>query len=230
MHYKCSRSSGSIKITYTINMTILTDGEHQEERQPAQHEAADHNAQGLGGFLLAWELEQPQGKMSAAAKGLVLWYSGVSSVYPEDHLLWIWLLCLLALPQALAFSVSNHINSTVHGQYDGQGEVEGAHCREDSVARLLCYFAHGLVQWSWLFPAEQRSNRYDNGQHPQQHHCQQSPAFCHDGWVTQRITDSNVSVHRDHAQAHDGGSAAEHIHSCPNITEGSSKHPTVQDL
>lgn len=53
MHYKCLRSSDSIKITYTINMTILTDGEHQEKRQPAQHEAADHNAQGLGGFLLA---------------------------------------------------------------------------------------------------------------------------------------------------------------------------------
>lgn len=170
--------------------------------------------------------------MRAAPKSLVLQNACVASVYPECHPLWIGLFVFrfVALSQVTALPVSYHVNPAVHDQYDGQREVERAHRREDSVSGLLGDLADGLVLGLRLLPAEQRSDGYDDGEDPQQHHRQQRPALCHYGGVAQRVADSNVAVNGDHAEAHDGSSAAEHVHGGPNVAKDPSEHPPVHNL
>src|SRR4029434_4529670 len=58
--------------THTLSHSPHTDGEHQEEGHPAEHEAAHHDAQSLGRALLPRELQQPQGEVRPTAHGLVL--------------------------------------------------------------------------------------------------------------------------------------------------------------
>lgn len=45
-----------------------------------------------------------------------------------------------------------------------------------------------------------------------------------------RVADSQVAVDGDHAQAEDGGGAAEHVQSGPDAAEQAAEHPSAESL
>lgn len=121
-----------------------TYGKSQEERQPAEDEHADHHAQRLGSFLLPRELEQLDGEGAASSRssglggGAQLLDLLVPAVDPQGHFVGV-LLTLLhhAGLQVLGGALRHDVDAEVHGEDDGQGDVEGAERREQGVERLL---------------------------------------------------------------------------------------------
>lgn len=127
--------------------TERTDGQNQEERQPAQDEHSHHHAQRLGRFLLSGELEQFDGERAACRRGPAPSGLGggaqlvdllVLAVDPQGELVGV-LLTLLhhAGLQVLGGAFGHDVDAAVHGEDDGQRDVEGAERREEGVERLL---------------------------------------------------------------------------------------------
>lgn len=117
-------------------MTVRhTNGQSQEEGQPAEDEHAHYHTEGLGSFLFSGELEQFDGQCAPAGRGSAASALGrradvsdllVPAVDPQGELAGV----LLTLPhhaglQVLGGAFGNNINTEVHGQDDGQGDVKG---------------------------------------------------------------------------------------------------------
>lgn len=124
-----------------------TDGQSQEEGQPAEDEHAHHHTEGLGGFLFSGELEQFDGQRTPAGRRPAASALGgrtdvldllVPTVDPQGELAGV-LLALLhhAGLQVLSGAFGNDINAEVHGQDDGQGDVKGPERREEGVEGFL---------------------------------------------------------------------------------------------
>lgn len=133
----------------------LTDGQSQEERQPAEDEHAHHHAQRLGSFLLSGELEQLDGERAACGRGSAPSGLGggaqlldllVPAVDPQGELVGV-LHALLhhAGLQVLGGAFGHDVDSAVHGEDDGQRDVEGAERREEGVERFLRDETDGVV-------------------------------------------------------------------------------------
>lgn len=112
-----------------------TDGQSQEERQPAENEHADHHTQGLGGFLFSGELEKLDGQRTPTGRRPAASTLGgraevldllVPTMDPQGELVGV-LLTLLhhAGLQVLGGALGHDVNTEVHGQDDGQGDVKG---------------------------------------------------------------------------------------------------------
>lgn len=112
-----------------------TDGQSQEEGQPAENEHAHHHTEGLGRFLFPGELEQLDGQRTPAGRRPATPTLGgraevldllVPTVDPQGELVGV-LLTLLhhAGLQVLGGAFRHDVNAEVHGQDDGQGDVKG---------------------------------------------------------------------------------------------------------
>lgn len=116
---------------------VRTDGQSQEEGQPAEDEHAHHHAQRLGSLLLSGELEQFDGQRAASGRrpAAPSSFGGraelldllVPAVDPQGELVGV-LLALLhhAGLQVLGGTFGHDVDAAVHGQDDGQRDIEGA--------------------------------------------------------------------------------------------------------
>lgn len=149
-------------------------------------------------------------------------------MYPQPHPLRLNAAPLAALPERL--SLRHSVHAAVHGQDDGQRDVEGAQCREQSIAGLLGDAAHRLVFRVGFPPAKQGAHGDDRRESPESRHGGQASPPRGDGRVAQRVDDGQVAVDGDHAQAEDGGGAAEDVQRRPGAAEGTAEHPPAERL
>lgn len=114
--------------------TERTDGQSQEEGQPAEDEHTHHHTQRLGSFLLSGELKQFDGERTASARcpapsglggGAELLYLLAPAVDPQGEFVGVFLALLhYAGLQVLGGAFGNYVDAEVHGQDDAQRYVE----------------------------------------------------------------------------------------------------------
>lgn len=127
----------------------VTNGQSQEEGQPAEDEHAHHHTQRLGSFFLSGEPEQ-FGCQRAWATTSSLWGRAgvllVLAVDPQGELVGV-LLTLLhhASLQILGGAFSHDVDPAIHGQNDGQRNVEGSQRWKQGVERFFCDEAHRVI-------------------------------------------------------------------------------------
>lgn len=132
---------------FRVSDSERTDGQSQEERQPAEDEHAHHHAQRLRCLLLSGELQQFDGERAASGRGPAPSGLGggaqlldllVPAVDPQGQLVGV-LLTLLhhAGLQVLGGAFGHDVDAAVHGEDDRQRDVEGPERREEGVERFL---------------------------------------------------------------------------------------------
>lgn len=132
--------------------------------------------------------------------------------------------------QALCSPAGHYIHPKVHDENDQKREVEGKEGGEERVTGLLRNPADALVHRRRLLPSQERTHGDDQRRDPHQHEDCHCLPLSHDTRVFKAVLYTNVPVDGDHAEAEDGGCAAEHIHGCPNVAENAAKHPASQHL
>lgn len=127
----------------------VTNGQSQEERQPAENEHAHHHSQSLGSFLLSGEPEQFGCQCTWATTSSLRDRTGVLlvlAVDPQGELVGV-LLTLLhhACFQIFGGTFSHNIDPAIHCQNDGKRDVEGSQRWKQGIERFLCDEAHRVI-------------------------------------------------------------------------------------
>lgn len=140
---------------------------------------------------------------------------------------------LVSLPfdsrfQTLGGPAGHYVHLKIHDQDDHEREVKGEEGGEERVTRLLCDPAHGLMLGRRFLPSQEGTHGDHRGGHPDKHQNNNCPPLGHNARVFQAVFYSDVPVYGDDAEAQDGGGAAEHIHSCPDVAENPAEHPASQ--
>ena len=81
-----------------------------------------------------------------------------------------------------------------------------------------------------MLPSEQRGDGDGEREDPDGEDDVPGPSLAQHGRVLQRSSHADVPVDADHAQAEDGGGAAEDVQGCPDVAQDLPERPVVEDL